>query len=46
MSTSLTGRAVRSVIAGALEDRSIKQGARAMADALARCDGAHEQRRG
>ncbi len=31
---------LRSVIAGALEDRSIKQGARAMADALARCDGA------
>jgi UDP:flavonoid glycosyltransferase YjiC (YdhE family) len=31
---------LRSVIAGALEDRSIKQGARAMADALARSDGA------
>ena len=30
---------LRSVIAGALEDRSIKQGARAMADALARSDG-------
>jgi len=31
---------LRSVIASALEDRSIKQGARAMADALARRDGA------
>jgi MGT family glycosyltransferase len=31
---------LRSVIASALEDRSIKQGARAMADALARSDGA------
>ena len=31
---------LRSVIAGALEDRSIKQGARVMADALARKDGA------
>jgi MGT family glycosyltransferase len=31
---------LRGVIAGALEDRSIKQGARAMADALARSDGA------
>jgi UDP:flavonoid glycosyltransferase YjiC (YdhE family) len=31
---------LRSVIAGALEDRSIKQGARAMAIALARNDGA------
>jgi UDP:flavonoid glycosyltransferase YjiC (YdhE family) len=30
---------LRSVIASALEDRSIKQGARAMADALARSDG-------
>ncbi len=30
---------LRSVIAGALEDHSIKQGARAMADALARSDG-------
>ncbi len=31
---------LRSVIAGALEDQSIKRGARAMADALARSDGA------
>ena len=31
---------LRSVIASALEDRSIKQGARAMADALARSNGA------
>jgi MGT family glycosyltransferase len=31
---------LRSVIASALEDRSIEQGARAMADALARSDGA------
>jgi MGT family glycosyltransferase len=31
---------LRSVIASALENRSIKQGARAMADALARSDGA------